>query len=107
MTGRRAVLDLIRPLRRVVLAFAFLVLAPAASRADPAWPDLSRPPSAADRGVNDAAVIVGIERYAFVAPMAHEDAELGGNFEESPACRQLTAELDDQWDGNDALTKPE
>jgi len=35
-----------------------------------AWPDLSRPARAAGGGKHDAAVVVGAERYAFVAPVA-------------------------------------
>jgi hypothetical protein len=45
--------------------------------------------------------------YTFVAAMPHEEAGLGGYFEESPACRQLTEELDDQWQGYEQLTKVE
>lgn len=35
----------------------------------PNWPDLSSPPKAVGGGENDAAVIVGLENYAFVAPV--------------------------------------
>lgn len=45
--------------------------------------------------------------YTFVPAMPQEEAGLGGYFEESPACRQLTEELDEQWQGYDALTKVE
>ena len=45
--------------------------------------------------------------YRFVVPVLDEDDDLGGYFEESPACRQLTEELDKHWQGYDKLTKPE
>ena len=47
------------------------------SEAQESWPDLSRAPKAIGGGENDAAVIVGAERYAFVeeVPGARQNAE--------------------------------
>ena len=45
--------------------------------------------------------------YTFVVPERHDDDDLGGYFEESPACLQLTEELDEQWQGYDAFSKVE
>lgn len=41
------------------------------------WPDLAQPPKAAGGGEDDAAVIVGVEKYAFVegVPGARQNAE--------------------------------
>mgnify|MGYP003382426621 CR=1 FL=1 len=45
--------------------------------------------------------------YTFFAPMLGEDEDVGGHFEESPACRQLTEELDEHWQGYDKFSKVE
>lgn len=46
------------------------------ARADELWPDLSSPPKATGGGEKDAAVIVGVEKYAFVeeVPGAKDNA---------------------------------
>lgn len=45
--------------------------------------------------------------YTFVVPEGGEAGELGGYFDESPACRQLTEELDEQWQGYDQFKQPQ
>lgn len=65
-----------RSARMLVAAACVAVLATQA-RADERWPDLSSPPSATGTGQKDAAVIIGIENYAFVEkiPGARRNAE--------------------------------
>jgi iron(II)-dependent oxidoreductase len=48
---------------------AALAFAPATALGADGWPDLSSPPKAVGGGEHDAAVIVGAEHYAFVAPV--------------------------------------
>ena len=45
--------------------------------------------------------------YTFVAGMLDEEGDLGGYFEENPACRQLTEDLDVRWQGYDKFSKVE
>ncbi len=56
-----------RPCR--FLALAALSVAALARPARAGWPDLSLPPPRTNAGQKDAAVIVGIQDYAFVAPV--------------------------------------
>ncbi|NNN06179.1 MAG: SUMF1/EgtB/PvdO family nonheme iron enzyme [Elusimicrobia bacterium] len=51
------------------LALAALAAAALAAPARAGWPDLSLPPPRTNAGKKDAAVVVGIEDYAFVAPV--------------------------------------
>jgi hypothetical protein len=62
--------------RRLFLPL-LLILCAAPARAQSLWPDLSTPPEGAGGGEKDAAVIVGIEDYAFVEkiPGARQNAE--------------------------------
>jgi len=46
-----------------------LILGVGRARANELWPELSRPPAAVGGGEHDAAVIVGVEKYAFVEPV--------------------------------------
>lgn len=43
--------------------------------------------------------------YRFVVQEQDAEGGLGGCFEESPACRQLVEQLDDNWQGYDGFTK--
>jgi hypothetical protein len=45
--------------------------------------------------------------YSFALPLDEDDAEQGGYFVESPACSQLTQELDDRREDYDQMSKPE
>lgn len=45
--------------------------------------------------------------YTFVVPDDASGDDVGGFFDESPACRQLTDDLDDRWQGYDNFTKPQ
>lgn len=62
-----------RPLAYLVLVF-FTVLASSNARAAVRWPDLSTPPPEVGGGKNDAAVIVGVERYATLPPISGASA---------------------------------
>lgn len=43
--------------------------------------------------------------YRFAVHEQDAEGGLGGSFEESPACRQLVQQLDDNWQGYDGFTK--
>lgn len=55
-----------------------ILLSSGAARADERWPELSTPASVVGGGEHDAAVVVGVEGYAFVAPVpgAESNAKL-------------------------------
>lgn len=69
-------------LPRAAVSAALPVLAALLSLGAPArsqdWPDLSQPAPAVGGGEHDAAVVVGIEDYAFVGPVpgAESNAKL-------------------------------
>ena len=65
------------PVRRWIFFLFTLILGVSPVRADDLWPELSRPPQATGGGEKDAAVIVGVEKYAFVesVPGAKENAD--------------------------------
>jgi sulfatase modifying factor 1 len=60
---------------RALLLMALLVMAPA--DAGEAWPDIDEPVKTGARAPNDAAVVIGVERYPFLTdvPYATRDAE--------------------------------
>ena len=45
--------------------------------------------------------------YRFVVPGEDFAGEVGGYFEESPACGQLIEQLDEQWQGYDGFSRPQ
>ncbi len=58
----------LRPNRAALMLLAIAVASPAFSE-EAAWPDISSPAPAVGGGEHDAAVIVGVEGYAFVPPV--------------------------------------
>jgi hypothetical protein len=69
-------LDLARR-RAPTLLLSFLACVSLAGAEQASWPDLASPPKATGGGENDAAVIVGAEKYAFVeaVPGAKDNAD--------------------------------
>ncbi|MFA6317801.1 MAG: SUMF1/EgtB/PvdO family nonheme iron enzyme [Elusimicrobiota bacterium] len=57
----------------ILLAAALTAAVPGPGSAAVSWPDLERPAASIGGGEGDSAVIVGIERYAFVAPVRGAD----------------------------------
>ena len=60
--------------RRSILFLSALLLGSASARAEVAWPDLASPARSIGGGDHDAAVIVGVEGYAFVPPVPGAEA---------------------------------
>ena len=59
---------------RSILFLSALLAAPSFARAEAAWPDLTSPARSIGGGDHDAAVIVGVEDYAFVPPVPGAEA---------------------------------
>ena len=62
---------------KIWTAFLAVLILAVPARADELWPDLSQPPKGIGGGEKDAAVVVGLEKYAFLAglPGARRNAE--------------------------------
>ncbi|MFH1725293.1 MAG: hypothetical protein ABII00_11830 [Elusimicrobiota bacterium] len=60
---------LLRRLPATMPLLSLLLLCPLPTHAEAGWPDLAQPARAMDGGKKDAAVVVGIEDYAFVTPI--------------------------------------
>ncbi len=65
------------PIAAVPILIGLLAAIPRPARADASWPGLSTPATAVGGGKHDAAVVVGLERYAFVesVPGAERNAK--------------------------------